>query len=93
MEDEEIIEKEEMTIENIIGVLESFRLDSLTIEQKHKFIETFYRITIDELELHQNKKNLAKTIQIRWLQTQTCEECHGFGCRTCRGTGKKSVYR
>lgn len=82
-----------MEKEEILGILESFHFFAMPRDKRQRFLEHTFQIIIDETEVFYPISQLIELIQIRLEQTKTCPECHGFGCRTCRGTGKKSVYR
>lgn len=82
-----------MEIKEIIGIMDAFNFDGQVNEKKVDFIQGIFRINIDPLEVQLSKEKTAEIIQIRLEQDETCPECHGWGCVTCRGTGKKNIYK
>lgn len=84
-----------MEQEEILGVMDSFKFDKLLLESKVNFIETIFNVNIDPMEVQFSKEILAEIIQTRLLMDEVCPECHGWGCESCRGTGKniQAIYK
>ncbi len=84
-----------MEIIDIIGIMDAFNFDSLILEKKTIFIRHTFQIHFDPAETQFSKRTVAEIIQGRLIMDETCLECHGWGCNSCRGTGKniQAVYK
>lgn len=84
-----------MDIEEIVGIIDSFNFDSLISEKKTDFIRHTFQVNFDPTEIHLPKIKIAEIIQGRLLMDETCPECCGWGCNSCRGSGKniQAIYK
>lgn len=84
-----------METEDIIGIMDAFNFDSQINERRVDFIQNIFKINIDPIEVQLSKKKIAEIIQGRLIMDESCPKCHGWGCLTCRSTGKnvQAVYK
>ncbi|MBU2109375.1 hypothetical protein KKB71_00230 [Patescibacteria group bacterium] len=84
-----------MEVRDIIGIMDAFNFDSLILEKKTIFIRHIFQIHFDPTEIQLPKIKIAEIIQGRLVMDETCLECYGWGCDSCRGTGKniQAVYK
>jgi len=84
-----------METDEIIGVMDSFNFQFMDKETKTEFIKRIFQINFDSVESSFSKKIIAAIIKERLIMDGACPECHGWGCKSCRRTGKniQAVYK
>lgn len=87
--------EDEITIEKIMQVIEIFNFGRLVNQSKVDFVKTMFGIPFEDIETMGPLEYIAERIQIKLILNYTCTHCFGWGCNSCRGTGKniQAIYK
>ena len=94
---------EVITANDIIKILTSFHFERMDVQKKVEFIESFFKVKIDQVEISPRER-LVEIIRVRIMQDNPCPVCNGLGgrlvngkildkCEECHGTGKYNIYK